>query len=139
MQFFKALTKELFRYLFNNGNFARIIVGLTFIGSCFVWLKYGALHGLGPNGGNLKFLQGLGALYWFFPLVKTVEFASGILLLTNRYKPLALAMLAPIVLCIMGFHSLSHASGGFFAYLILGFYLWLVWRERKSLAFLLKK
>jgi hypothetical protein len=46
-------------------------------------------------------------------LVKVVEVVAGLLLLSNRFVPLALALLAPIVVGIVGFHAtLAPATGG---------------------------
>jgi len=48
-----------------------------------------------------------GALYatgYMFPLIKGVEVLAGLLLVTNRFVPLALLLLAPIVVNIAAFH-----------------------------------
>src|SRR5262249_3662649 len=48
-----------------------------------------------------------GALFasgYLFPLLKATEVAAGLLLLGGRFVTLALAMLAPIVINIVGFH-----------------------------------
>ena len=47
----------------------------------------------------------------FLTLVKVIELGAGILLLTNRFVPLALALLAPIVVGIAAFHILLAPAG----------------------------
>jgi hypothetical protein len=47
----------------------------------------------------------------FLTLVKAIELAAGIALLTNRFVPLALALLAPIVVGIVAFHVLLAPAG----------------------------
>jgi hypothetical protein len=66
--------------------------------------------------------------------VKVVEVVAGLMLLSNRYVPLALALLAPIVVGIVGFHlSLAPASGGA-AYLALVLTLFLAYAYRAAFA-----
>jgi len=55
-----------------------------------------------------------GALFasgYLFPLLKTTEVVAGLLLLSGRFVPLALAVLAPIVVNIVGFHLFLEPSG----------------------------
>jgi len=51
----------------------------------------------------------IGAKY--MALIKTIEIASGLLLLSNRFVPLALALLAPILVGITWFHISLEPSG----------------------------
>ncbi len=60
---------------------------------------------------SMKFMGGLMAAPYFFPVLKTTEVVSGLLLLSGLYVPLALTVLAPIVLNIFLFH-LFLAPGG---------------------------
>jgi len=50
------------------------------------------------------FVGGLAGSGYFFPLLKATELAAGTLLLANRFVPLALTVLAPIVINIVAFH-----------------------------------
>lgn len=59
-----------------------------------------------PEGPATQFLGGLMAAGYFFPLLKGTEVVAGILLLSNRFVPLALTLLAPIVVNIVAFHVL---------------------------------
>ena len=60
-----------------------------------------------PEGAAADFMGGLAAAGYFFPLLKITEIAVGVALLTNRFVPLALVVLAPITVNILAFHSLA--------------------------------
>jgi hypothetical protein len=49
---------------------------------------------------------------YIMPLVKSIEIASGLALLSNRFVPLALTLLAPIIVNIVAFHFLLAPSYG---------------------------
>jgi putative oxidoreductase len=68
---------------------------------------------------------------YLFPLMKTVEVAAGLALLANRFVPLALALLAPIVVNIVGFHLVvaQHGAGLPLAMLAAEVYLAFAYRE----------
>lgn len=82
----------------------RYLLGTVF----FVFGLNGFLHFIpmppieGPAGAFLGALVGTGYL---FQLVKAVEVVAGVMLLANRFVPLALTLLAPIVVNIFLFHS----------------------------------
>ncbi|WP_437955050.1 DoxX family protein [Sorangium sp. So ce119] len=52
-----------------------------------------------------SFAGALAASGYLLPLLKGTEVVAGALLLSNRYVPLALALLAPIVVNIVAFHT----------------------------------
>ena len=110
----------------------RIGLGLIF----FVFGLNGFLHFLPnpppPGGPALAFMGGLAATGYFFPLLKGVEVASGLLLLTNRFVPLALTLLAPIIVNIVAFHALLAPSGIVLALAILAAELYLAWSYRAA-------
>jgi hypothetical protein len=115
----------------------RYLLGLMF----FVFGLNFFLHFLpqpplaGPAG---AFAGALMASGYVMPVVKTVEVLAGALLLTNRFVPLALALLAPIVVGVNGFHiSLAPAAGGA-AYLALVLEVFLAWSYRHAFAPMLK-
>ena len=56
-----------------------------------------------PNAA-ISFMMALGQTGYFFPVLKITEVVSGILLLTGMYVPLALVLLAPIIVQITLFH-----------------------------------
>lgn len=103
---------------------ARIVLGLIF----FVFGLNGFLGFLPQpevtaEGG--AFLGALAATGYMFPLVKGTEVLAGALLLSNRLAPLALVLLAPVVVNIVAFHVVLSPGGyGMLATLVgLGGYL----------------
>lgn len=63
------------------------------------------------TGAPAAFAGALFATGYMFPLIKSLEIAAGIALLTNRYVTLALAVLAPIVVNIALFHGVLEGAG----------------------------
>ena len=56
----------------------------------------------------------MGALFgtgYFFPVLKITEIFAGLLLLTNRFVPLGLVLLSPIVVQIFLFHAFLDGAG----------------------------
>lgn len=53
----------------------------------------------------------LGASGYFFPMLKIFEVLAGIMLLTGKYVPLAIAILGPITLNIFLFHAAMEPGG----------------------------
>jgi hypothetical protein len=64
-----------------------------------------------PSGLAAVFLGGLAASGYMFPLIKGTEVIVGLLLLSNRFVPLALTVLAPIVVNILAFHLFLAPAG----------------------------
>ena len=88
---------------------ARILLGLVFV----VFGLNGFLHFMnGPLPSGLAG-QFLGALMQshFDLVVSAVELAGGALLLANRYVPLALVLLGPVIVNIFFYHLLMDRSG----------------------------
>ncbi len=82
-----------------------------------------------------------GALFgsgYLFPLLKVTEVAAGLLLLGGRFVPLALAVLAPIVINIVCFHLFLEPSGIPLPLAILAAELYLAWTYRAAFAPMLK-
>ena len=109
---------------------ARVVLGLVFL----VFGLNGFLHFLpqppmpAAAGG---FLGGLASAGYFFPLLKGTEVAAGVLLLSNRFVPLALTVLAPIVVNIAAFHVFLAPSPVMVA-LLLGLQVYLAWVHRAA-------
>ena len=57
------------------------------------------------------FLGGLAGAGYFFPMLKLTEIVAGVALLANRFVPLALAVLAPVVVNIAAFHVFLSPGG----------------------------
>jgi uncharacterized membrane protein YphA (DoxX/SURF4 family) len=109
---------------------ARVLMGLIF----FVFGLNGFLHFL-PNppleGKAMEFIGALIGTGYLFSLVKGVEVVVGALLLTNRFVPLALALIAPIVVNIFLFHSVLTPPNPV-AILVLALNVYLAWTYRDA-------
>lgn len=116
---------------------ARIVLGLVF----FVFGLNGFLHfipqpAMGPAPG--AFMGALHASGYLLTLLKATEVAAGILLLSGLFVPLALTLLAPIIVNIIAFH-LFLAPGNFgLLAVILGAELFLAWTHRAAFAPMLR-
>lgn len=89
---------------------ARILLGLIF----FVFGLNGFLHFLPQppmSGPPAAFAGALFATGYMFPLIKATEVIGGLLLLSGRLVPLALTILAPVVVNIFAFHLFLAPSG----------------------------
>lgn len=114
---------------------ARILLGLMFL----VFGLNAFLHFLPmtmPTGLAGTFM-GVAFASHFILFVAAVQVIAGVLLLVNRFVPLALALLAPVLYNILVFHLTMQPSGlppGLFASIL---WLILVWRLRAYFAPLL--
>src|SRR5262252_10189145 len=70
----------------------------------------------------------------FLGFVKAIELATGILLLTNRFVPLALALLAPILVGITMFHALLAPAGLAIPIVLVALEIVLAWSYRDAFA-----
>lgn len=109
---------------------ARLLFGLIF----FVFGLNGFLNFIPmpplPEAGG-SFMGALAATGYFFPVLKATEVLVGIALLSNRFVPLALTVIAPIVVQIVLFHSfLAPGLAMPIALVVLNVYL--AWAYRDS-------
>ena len=89
---------------------ARILLGLIFfVFGLNGFLQFLPMPPLPDQAG--AFMGGLAASGYFFPLLKGTEVICGLLLLTGMFVPLALVVLAPIVINIFAFHADLAADG----------------------------
>jgi uncharacterized membrane protein YphA (DoxX/SURF4 family) len=90
---------------------ARILLGLIF----FVFGLAGLLNLMPPPANMpekmMTFFNGIMATGYFFPLLKGTEVVCGALLLVGAFVPLALIVLAPIVLNIFLVHVFMSPEG----------------------------
>ena len=111
---------------------ARVLLGLAF----FVFGLNGFLHFIPQQGampaGAGAFAGALAATGYMFPLIKGTEVVAGALLLTNRFVPLALTLLAPILVNIVLFHGILAPSGVALPLVLLAAELFLVWSFRDA-------
>lgn len=89
------------------------------------------------SGPAAEFLGGLQASGYVFPLIKAIEVVTGLMLLTNRFVPLALVLLAPIIINIVGFHTVLAPSYGL-PLTILALELYLAFTHRNAFASLFR-
>jgi hypothetical protein len=116
---------------------ARLLLGAIFA----VFGLNGFLHFIPqppPAGLAAVFVGGLGASGYFFPLLKGTEVLVGVALLGNRFVPLALTVLAPIVVNIVAFHAFLAPSGMVLPIVITALGLYLAYTERAVFAPLLR-
>ena len=89
---------------------ARIVLGLGFT----VFGLNGFLHFLPQppmSGPPAEFAGALFATGYMFPLIKGTEVVTGLLLLSGRFVPLALTVLAPVMVNILAFHAFLAPAG----------------------------
>lgn len=90
---------------------ARFLLGLVF----FVFGLNGFLNFIPPPAvmpeNMTTFMNGMLVTGYFFPLLKGTEVVCGILLLSGFFVPLALVILAPIIIHIFLVHSFMAPEG----------------------------
>ena len=86
----------------------RILLGLIFLASgiAFFFVTPPPME-----GAMATFMAGMAATGYFFYLLKGVEIVCGALLILGLYVPLALVVLAPVVLNIFLVHAFMDPSG----------------------------
>jgi uncharacterized membrane protein YphA (DoxX/SURF4 family) len=110
---------------------ARFLMGLMF----FVFGLNGFLdflpHPTEPvPEGAMAFGAAMMKTGYFFPFVKGTEVVVGALLLANRFVPLALTVIAPVILNIIAFHAFLAPSGIAMGLVILVLEIYLGWSYR---------
>jgi hypothetical protein len=84
------------------------------------------------------FAGALAATGYMFPLIKSVEVICGAFLLSNRFVPLSLALLAPDVVNIVLFHAVLAPAGLRIALVVLVLELATAWAYRDAFASMLR-
>jgi uncharacterized membrane protein YphA (DoxX/SURF4 family) len=82
------------------------------------------------EGAALEFMKGLAGTGYFFPFVKVVEIAVGIALLSNRFVPLALVVLAPVTVNIALLNFILAPAGIPVTIVVLALHLFTMWSYR---------
>jgi hypothetical protein len=114
---------------------ARCLLGAAF----FVFGLHGFLNFIPPPTtpipeGAMAFGGALEQTGYMFPLISGTEVAVGTLLLANRFVPLALAVLAPVLINIVACHAFLMPDGSGLALLLLALELYLAWAYRRAFA-----
>lgn len=119
------------------GVVARLILGLIFfVFGLNFFLNFIPMPP--PSEASQKLMGALFGIGYLFPLVKTLEVVCGLLLISGFFVPLALLILAPIVVNIACIHFLIDTSGAPMAALLLVLGLVTAWSYRSTFAPLLK-
>ena len=96
---------------------ARLLLGLIFV----VFGLNGFLNfiNMGPMPSGLagQFIAALAQSHHFW-VVAALQVAGGALLLVNRFVPLALVLLGPVIVNIILYHALMHPSGSALAIIV---------------------
>jgi hypothetical protein len=116
---------------------ARIAMGVLF----FAFGLFGVLSAVGViplprpttplSEGAAAFTAAIMKTGYMFPLVKATECVAGALLLSNRFVPLALAILAPVIVNIVAYHAFLQPSGLILASVVLILEVYLAWAYRR--------
>ena len=111
---------------------ARILMGVIF----FVTGLNGFLNFLPQPStmpeGAIAFAGAIVKTGYLFQLLMGTQLISSLLLLANRFVPLALALLAPIIVNIVAFHLFLLPSGLGIALVVLALEIYLAWVYRKA-------
>ena len=116
---------------------ARVLMGVPFL----VFGLNGFLHFLPtppmPAAAG-AFVGALAASGYLFPVLKIVEVTSALLLLSGRFVPLALTLLAPVLVNIVAFHAALAPAGLAIPLVLLAAEIYLAWVHRDAFAPLLR-
>ncbi|HEY6476354.1 MAG TPA: DoxX family protein [Polyangia bacterium] len=112
---------------------ARLFLGLVFtVFGLNFFLHFLPMPAPPPQAGAFE-----GALFtsgYLFPLLKTVEVVAGLLLLGGLFVPLALTLLAPIIVNIVAFHLFLAPAGLPIPLAVLAAEIYLAWTYRAAFA-----
>lgn len=116
---------------------ARVLLGLIF----FVFGLNGFLHFIPQppmSGPPADFIGALIASGYLFALLKATEITAGALLLAGRFVPLALTLLAPVIVNIVAFHAFLAPSGLPMPIVVLAAEIFLAYSYRSAFAPMLR-
>ena len=116
---------------------ARYLLGLAF----FVFGLNGFLNFIpqpAPPAAAMSFLGALIGSGYMFPLIKGTEVIVGALLLANRFVPLALTVLAPVMINIIAFHLFLEPGALALPLVLLVAQLYLAYSYRDAFALMLR-
>jgi uncharacterized membrane protein YphA (DoxX/SURF4 family) len=111
---------------------ARLLLGLVFL----VFGLNGFFHFIpqpkdAMSETAMDFFGGLVKTGYMIPLIFGTQTLVGVLLLINRFVPLALALIAPVIVNILAFHLFLAPSGIPVAVVVLLLELFLAWSYRQ--------
>jgi uncharacterized membrane protein YphA (DoxX/SURF4 family) len=86
------------------------------------------------SGAPAELFGALFATGYMIPLIAITEMIAGALLLSGRFVPLALSLLAPVIVNILAFHAFLAPPGIGMPLAVLGLELYLAWTYRDAFA-----
>jgi len=112
---------------------ARILFGLVFL----VFGLNGFLHFIpqpkdAMSEAAMAVVGGFMKSGYMFPLISGTQVIVGVLLLTNCFVPLALALIAPEIVNILAFHVFLEQKGLIIAIVVTALEVYLAWAYRKA-------
>jgi hypothetical protein len=112
---------------------ARLLLGLVFL----VFGLNGFFNFIPPPptpmpAGALTFIGALVGTGYMLPLLAVTQTIVGGLLLLNRFVPLALALIAPVIVNIVAFHVFLEPTGIVIAFVVLALEIYLAWAYRAA-------
>jgi uncharacterized membrane protein YphA (DoxX/SURF4 family) len=111
---------------------ARVLMGLVFLVTGLNgFLNFLPRPATMPEG-VAAFAGALLQTGYMFPLIAGTQLVVGVLLLSNRFVPLALVVIAPVIVNIVAFHAFLDPSGIGPGALVLVLEVYLVWAYRKA-------
>ena len=111
---------------------ARVLMGLVFLVTGLNgFLRFLPEPATMPEGAA-AFAGALMKAGYMFPLISGTQVVVGVLLLANRFVPLALVLIAPVIVNIIGFHVFLAPDGIGPGILVLILEIYLVWAYRSS-------
>ena len=111
---------------------ARVLMGALFLFSGIAGFLMTSQPTAGLPAGAIAFSAALAKTGYMMPLVCATEGLVGALLLVNRFVPLALALLAPVVVNIFFFHLFLEPAGRPVAVIVCALELYLAWTYRAA-------
>jgi len=118
---------------------ARVLLGLPLV----IFGLNGFLNFIPPppdglSEGAMAFSKALLDTGYMMPLIGATQLVVGVLLLLNRFVPLALVLFAPFIVNAVAFHLALEPTGLVPALVFLGLHLGLAWCHRTAYAPLLR-
>src|SRR5882672_3811018 len=90
------------------------------------------------SGAPAEFFGALFGTGYMIPLIAVTEIVAGLMLLSGRFVPLALALLAPVIVNILAFHAFLAPAGLAVPLVLLATELVLAWSYRSAFAPMLR-
>ena len=112
---------------------ARVLLGLIFVVfGLHGFFQFSFIPAPEMNEAAGSFMGALLGTGYFMIVVKVVELVSGLMILTGRFLPLGLILLAPVSVSILLFHTFLDQAGLGMAIFLVAMQLFLAWSYRDS-------